>query len=658
MRPREAPTDSSRSSHRGDSSSAVAAAMRPLAAIRLALIAGAGPLAARIAQLAPLPLAAGPQLRVDRGPAASSLTALRADPGRTCRAPASSPPASSAAETRHRSESALSSRHKLTHLAIALLWAVVTTTFWVWWLGHASGGTPWLYWTQTTMLIYQTTVLPSFFWMYVRKMRRPIEVPAPVGMRVAMITLCVPSSESLGVIRKQLEALASVDYPHDSWVLDEGDSAEVRELAEACGVRYFTRRGVARWNQPEPPFQLATKAGNVNAWLDEMDSIGEHYEAFVQMDIDHLPRADYLHRVLGYFTDPGIAWVQAPSVCGNLDNWAARGLAEQDLVFQGPLQMGFYGATETPFIIGSHTTYRTAAIREIGGFQPTRAEDHLDTVMLAAHGYRGVFVPELIAVGDGPHNFATYLRQQFAWAHSMIEIFLRRTPRLIRRYSLGQAFQFLFCQSWYTLWSVSLGLLWILPAVALFADRPIADVGLGEFLLYFLPVPLTSSLMWCATRRWFQPGGVRLSWRGVILEIARWPVVLWALANVVLRIKRDYMITPKGVAGQRGPRASSIYGPYIFLTALPLIAVWSFQASSAQGGVQGYFGLALVNGVLGLVMLQTTLVLEIRELAAGPAGMRAALRMRVGVLACAGALLACLAFSAIAAWTPMISAVS
>ena len=63
--------------------------------------------------------------------------------------------------------------------------------------------------------------------------------------------------------------------------------------------------------------------------------------------------------MLGYFRDPKVAWVQAPSVCGNLDNWAARGLAEQDMLFQGPLQMGFYGATSTPFIVGSHTSYRT-----------------------------------------------------------------------------------------------------------------------------------------------------------------------------------------------------------------------------------------------------------------------------------------------------------
>ena len=45
-----------------------------------------------------------------------------------------------------------------------------------------------------------------------------------------------------------------------------------------------------------------------------------------------------------------------------------------------------------------------------------------------------------------------------------------------------------------------------------------------------------------------EPGGVRLSWRGIVLQTARWPVVLWALINVVLRVKRSYMITPKGKA--------------------------------------------------------------------------------------------------------------
>ena len=101
--------------------------------------------------------------------------------------------------------------------------------------------------------------------------------------------------------------------------------------------------------------------------------------------------------------------------------------------------MGFYGHSGTPFIIGSHTTYRTAAVRAIGGFQPTRAEDHLDTVVLAAAGYSGVFVPVILAEGEGPEDLGTYWRQQFAWAYSMVQILLFHTPRLLRHYTRRQA---------------------------------------------------------------------------------------------------------------------------------------------------------------------------------------------------------------------------
>ena len=249
---------------------------------------------------------------------------------------------------------------------------------------------------------------------FVGQMRRPLFVRAPSGVKVALITLCVPSTESLGVIVRQLEALARVEYPHDSWVLDEGNDPAVRAAAHRLGVNYFTRAGVERYNQPNPPFAARTKAGNVNAWL---DAHGQDYDVFVQFDIDHRPNPRYLDRVLGYFADPKIAWVQGPSLYGNLDNWLSRGAAEQELVLQGPLQRGFYGFSQTPFIIGSHCTYRTSAVLEIGGFQPTRAEDHLDTVVLSMRGYRGVFVPETLAVGNRPDTFETYLRHQFAWAY-------------------------------------------------------------------------------------------------------------------------------------------------------------------------------------------------------------------------------------------------
>lgn len=512
------------------------------------------------------------------------------------------------------SEGVVSGRRLLAWWSIMLGWLGVNVGYWIWWLPWAGTGTGWLFWPQTLALLYQTSVLPSFFFYYVVRARRPVEIAPAAGLRVAMVTLCVPRHESLEVIRRQLQALRAVRIEHDSWVLDEGGTYEVRSMAADLGIRYFTRAGVEAWNQPGPPFQRATKAGNVNAWLDHVVALGLEYDVFVQLDIDHRPETDYLERVLGYFRSPEIGWVQAPSICGNTDNWAARGLAEQDMIFQGPLQMGFYGASGTPFIVGSHTAYRTSAIREIGGFQPTRAEDHLDTVVLAAHGFRGVFVPQIIAVGAGPTDFATYVRQQFAWAYSMIQIFFMHTPRLLRNYGFREAGQFLMCQSWYLLWSLSLATLWATPTVALLAGRPIAGVRLWLFLVYFLPLPLMSTLMWFWSRFLFHPRGLVLSWRGVLLEIARWPVVLWAFVNVAFRVKRPYMITPKGVGRQRGRlKLLSLYAPYFALTVIPLATVCAYQLDSPAGPLRGYYGLAYLNGVFGAVLLVTTLLIELRS---------------------------------------------
>ena len=72
---------------------------------------------------------------------------------------------------------------------------------------------------------------------------------------------------------------------------------------------------------------------------------------------------DYLQRVLGFFRNRRVAWVQAPSVYGNHEHWPARGSSEQEFVLQGPLQMGFFGFCRTPFIIGSHYTYDMNAVR-------------------------------------------------------------------------------------------------------------------------------------------------------------------------------------------------------------------------------------------------------------------------------------------------------
>ncbi|WP_157506462.1 glycosyltransferase family 2 protein [Ktedonobacter racemifer] len=395
--------------------------------------------------------------------------------------------------------------------------------------------------------------------------------------KVAVMSLTVPGSEDVEIVRQQLLAMTRIRYPHDSWILvDKEHSPTIQQMAQSLGVHYFSRHDVERWgeekvkywNQPVPPFKAKTKAGNVNSWI---DAYGDAYSHFTQLDIDHKPVPEYLHKVLGYFLDPKVKWVQAPSVYGNVDTWTSRGSAEQEFVLQGPLQMGFYGFCQTPFIIGSHCTYDMAAIRAIGGFQPTRAEDHLDTVFLAAQGHQGVFLPEVIAVGDGPENFDTYLAQQFAWAFSMIQVLLNFTPKAMKHYTPRQALQFLFVQTWYVLWSLTMFLLFILPVTSLFLNTPIARVSYWEFLLHSLPVTVTAFMIWAWSHSWHLPEKLELSWRGVILHIARWPVVLSAFIQVIFNVQKPYMITVKGL--QRGaarPFPLKPHYPYIARCVLVL----------------------------------------------------------------------------------------
>ena len=178
-----------------------------------------------------------------------------------------------------------------------------------------------------------------------------------------------------------------------------------RPLLHAQGRR---RAGTSRG----PPFQAKTKAGNVNAWLDHVGELGLDYDVFVQLDIDHRPRPELSRsRRSATSATPTVAWVQAPSVCGNLDNWTARGLAEQDLVFQGPLQMGFYGAQ--PHAVhhrlahdlpdrGDPRDRRLPADARRGPPRHGGARRRAAT--------RGSSSRRSSPTGDGPHDFGTYLR--------------------------------------------------------------------------------------------------------------------------------------------------------------------------------------------------------------------------------------------------------
>ena len=100
---------------------------------------------------------------------------------------------------------------------------------------------------------------------------------------MAFITTFVPGSESIEMLRRTLVSIVRADYPHDTWLLDEGDDPAARQLCAQLGVRHFSRKGIEAFNRDKGIFLAKSKGGNHNAWY---VSAGRDYDVVAQVDSD------------------------------------------------------------------------------------------------------------------------------------------------------------------------------------------------------------------------------------------------------------------------------------------------------------------------------------------------------------------------------------
>ncbi|MBO0728212.1 MAG: glycosyltransferase [Acidimicrobiaceae bacterium] len=514
----------------------------------------------------------------------------------------------------------MSSAQRHVYRGLTLLWLIAALVFWGWWLrpSHVT----WVpTFVVTTLVVGYTLGLPGYFLFFVGRMRRPNPalVPPP-GLRVAFATTFVPGAESLGVLERTVRAMrAQEGYPCDVWVLDEGDRPEVGALCRRVGVNHFSRKLRERYQQPVWPFKARTKAGNYNAWLDWVRSQRPDYDVLIQMDTDHAPQPGYLVEMLRPFADPAVGYVAAPSIssANRGDSWVASARTATDGPHHGAVQMGYNGGF-APMIFGSHAAFRVCALREIGGFQHTLAEDQHNTVRLAAAGWHGVFNPDAIAIGNGPESFADAMVQEYQWARAVTQLLLEFFLADQRTLPVRLKVAFLFRQTWYPLFAGSQLLSWLVPIVALLTGQPLVSVGyLPWFALHALStLSVLLAAIWVRREGWLRPTDVQVvTWRSALLILARWPFWLVAVLEAVAgrAMGRDFAfrVTPKG-GGDRKPLPMRIIGPYAVLVLGPLAAiVW--YLGHGQTTANSYLYLATASAAMYLLLMSSVAVLNHRE---------------------------------------------
>ncbi|HVT01655.1 MAG TPA: glycosyltransferase family 2 protein [Patescibacteria group bacterium] len=387
------------------------------------------------------------------------------------------------------------------------------------------------------------------------------------GSRVAFITTIVPSSEPLDLLHKCLPAMTKASYPHDTWLLDEGDDPNVKEVCRIYGVHYFTRRGREEFNTPNGKF-TKTKGGNHNSWY---EVYGDNYDFVAQIDTDFVPRKDFLTKTLGYFRDPKVAFVGTPQIYGNTrESIIAKGAAEQLYTFYGSVLKGLSSMKMT-LLIGANHIIRVAALRNVDHYSAHITEDLITGMKLHANGWESVYVSEPLAIGEGPATWESYFSQQMRWAYGCMDIFFRHSHKFFKKMGLRRTVYYFFLQQHYFT-GLAMALSVILISLYFFAGLRAANVDLYQFFGFYSLTLIICWLMSIFLQRFnvYRKSEGEMLLAGKLISIAAWPVWFLAFITTITGKKLNYKVTPKGENDVKPKKSFGIFIPHILLGLITL----------------------------------------------------------------------------------------
>lgn len=484
-----------------------------------------------------------------------------------------------------------------------------------------------------TLICFFDVLTPAYFYAFVNRIRvvNP-EIQPPPEWRIAIIVTKAPS-EPWPLVRHTLVAMLAQDIPHDTWLADEDPSTETLEWCGLNNVQVSCRKGVADYHRKSWPRRTRCKEGNLAYFYDQYGY--ERYDFVAQLDADHVPQPDYLRQIVKPFVDTNVGYVAAPSICDNNAerSWAARGRLFAEATLHGPLQTG-YNERWAPLCIGSHYAVRTRALQEIGGLGPELAEDHSTTLMMNASGWNGVFQPHAIAHGDGPETFIDCMTQEFQWSRSLMMILLQLTPKLHGSLSTRKKFQFLFSQTWYTLFSSVAIIGFLIPLACLALDNPMLRMSYVEFVAFSALISSLNFLPALILKHYgmLRPRDSRIiSWEYPLFTFTRMPWVFAGIVNgvvsVVLKRELDFRVTPKGDSGKPRLPIRSLM-PYALISAVSSLIVILVHNRLYTNG---YYSLALASSLL--MALAIVLIIFLHYLEGGHRD-RASMAKALLVIAC------------------------
>jgi len=369
----------------------------------------------------------------------------------------------------------------------------------------------------------------------------------PISVDIFITTF----GEPIDVIQRTAIACRDLSGFHATYLLDDGKSDEVKQLAETLGIGYIRR-----------PTNEGAKAGNINYALSQT-----HGEYFAIFDADFVPAHNFLYETLPFFEDRNTAFVQTPQYYRNSINVISKGAAFMQLMFYKLIMAG-KNNFNAAFCVGTNVVFRRTAIEAIGGiYDKSKSEDIWTALLLHEKKFRSVYISDVLAIGDTPDTIKAFSKQQLRWATGGFEIFFWHNP-LFRPLSIDQKVQYFGTVTYY-FHGLAAMLLFLLPPLHIFFNLSPVDTttgfmawALAYFAFYGLQIVVAFYTM----------GGFKI--QVLLLAMVSFPIYVRAMLNGLLR--RD-------VGWQATGNKSAIDSPYNYI--VPQILIFLFLIFTSAVGI-------------------------------------------------------------------------
>ena len=267
--------------------------------------------------------------------------------------------------------------------------------------------------------------------------RRPIASPGRRRRGGPKVSIHLPSyAEPPEIVIAVLDRLSHLDYDDfEVLVCDNNtpDEALWRPLARHCD--YLNRvAGTERFRFFHVAPLAGAKAGALNYLLDRT---ARDAELVGVIDADYLAQPDFLSRLVAFFDDPVIGYIQTPHDYRGWEESAYLTACHWEYMPSNKVELSGVSEYGAAYTIGTMCLIRRDALEAAGRWAEwCLTEDSEVSIRLRAIGAQGLYLRDTFGRGLIPETFDDYKKQRFRWTAGPVQQ-IRRHWRLFLPCILG-----------------------------------------------------------------------------------------------------------------------------------------------------------------------------------------------------------------------------